>query len=411
MVRTSNWNANHTLHMTGPALVGRQADTQGAAEEITIGSGLSLFGGVLSATGGATNLGAATNTTTVTVTSDTGADATISAATGSAAGVMTAADKTKLDGVASGATANATNAELRDRSTHTGTQAISTVTGLQDALDAKADGAATASALFDKADAAATTSALASKADASATTAALALKADKTQLSHVKVPQITGAILGLPRNGSTIAADGTLTLSETLPFTFSGGPMGVWMYFPAGAVVSGAAGLYWTVMTSGTAGTVYTNYYNPATATAWPAAEPGGPLTAAVGSGAAFTTPVTNITAARCTLPAGTLTPGDVIRWSLTAIGTGAGTKSYTARIGGTQLGSSAPFHSTVVGIETDIVLRAVSNGALSAVVWSTHTAHNVNLAADQILSMDFRGSAGNENILMWCRASLEAAL
>jgi len=40
--------------------------------------------------------------------------------------------------VADGATANATDAALRDRSTHTGSQAISTVTGLQTALDAKA---------------------------------------------------------------------------------------------------------------------------------------------------------------------------------------------------------------------------------------------------------------------------------
>ena len=45
--------------------------------------------------------------------------------------------KTKLDGIAAGATANATDAQLRDRSTHTGTQAISTVTGLQMVLDGK----------------------------------------------------------------------------------------------------------------------------------------------------------------------------------------------------------------------------------------------------------------------------------
>ncbi len=49
------------------------------------------------------------------------------------------ADKIKIDAVASGATANATNAELRDRTTHTGFQAISTVTGLQTALNLKAD--------------------------------------------------------------------------------------------------------------------------------------------------------------------------------------------------------------------------------------------------------------------------------
>jgi hypothetical protein len=45
--------------------------------------------------------------------------------------------KTKLDGIATGATANDTDAQLRDRSTHTGTQAISTVTGLQTVLDGK----------------------------------------------------------------------------------------------------------------------------------------------------------------------------------------------------------------------------------------------------------------------------------
>lgn len=45
--------------------------------------------------------------------------------------------KTKLDGIADGATANATDAQLRDRATHTGTQAIGTVSGLQTALDGK----------------------------------------------------------------------------------------------------------------------------------------------------------------------------------------------------------------------------------------------------------------------------------
>jgi hypothetical protein len=54
----------------------------------------------------------------------------ISAATPGAAGSMSAADKAKLDGVATGATANATNADLRDRTTHTGTQAAGTITGL-----------------------------------------------------------------------------------------------------------------------------------------------------------------------------------------------------------------------------------------------------------------------------------------
>ncbi|WP_413998696.1 pyocin knob domain-containing S74 family peptidase [Flavobacterium sp. W1B] len=49
----------------------------------------------------------------------------------------TTAEKNKLAGIQAGATANSTDAQLRDRATHTGTQAISTVMGLQAAIDAK----------------------------------------------------------------------------------------------------------------------------------------------------------------------------------------------------------------------------------------------------------------------------------
>lgn len=50
----------------------------------------------------------------------------------------TTAEKSKLAGVATGATTNSTDAQLRDRATHTGEQPIASVTGLQSALDAKA---------------------------------------------------------------------------------------------------------------------------------------------------------------------------------------------------------------------------------------------------------------------------------
>lgn len=57
--------------------------------------------------GGATNLGASSSATAITVTSDTGTDATLQGATTSAAGILTAADKAKLDGIAAGAQTNA----------------------------------------------------------------------------------------------------------------------------------------------------------------------------------------------------------------------------------------------------------------------------------------------------------------
>ena len=51
--------------------------------------------------------------------------------------VFTAADDTKLAGIATGATANSTNATLLAKANHTGTQAISTIIGLQTSLDGK----------------------------------------------------------------------------------------------------------------------------------------------------------------------------------------------------------------------------------------------------------------------------------
>ena len=58
-------------------------------------------------------------------------------ATTSVAGLLSGADKAKLDGIATNATANSSDATLLNRANHTGTQAISTISGLQSALDAK----------------------------------------------------------------------------------------------------------------------------------------------------------------------------------------------------------------------------------------------------------------------------------
>lgn len=62
-------------------------------------------------------------------------------ATGSVAGFMSAADKAKLDGIAAGATANAADAALRDRATHTGTQTASTISDFAAAVRAQIESA------------------------------------------------------------------------------------------------------------------------------------------------------------------------------------------------------------------------------------------------------------------------------
>lgn len=73
--------------------------------------------------------------------------ATIGEGTALDPGLISAMDKAKLDGIAAGATANATDAALRDRATHTGEQAIGTITGLVDALAGKATPTDVAAAL------------------------------------------------------------------------------------------------------------------------------------------------------------------------------------------------------------------------------------------------------------------------
>jgi hypothetical protein len=56
----------------------------------------------------------------------------------SAIALAAGSDRDKLDSIATGATQNAPDAALRDRSTHTGSQPISSITGLQAAIDLKA---------------------------------------------------------------------------------------------------------------------------------------------------------------------------------------------------------------------------------------------------------------------------------
>jgi hypothetical protein len=86
----------------------------------------------------ATNISIGNRTAnTIGVYSSTGTGAILPAVSTTEAGLMPATDKVKLNGIATGATANSTDAQLRDRTLHTGVQAIATVTGLQTALDGK----------------------------------------------------------------------------------------------------------------------------------------------------------------------------------------------------------------------------------------------------------------------------------
>lgn len=88
-----------------------------------------------------------------------------------------------------------------------------------------------------------------------------------------------GIPMGLPSSG-TFGTNGALTVTTAFPTTYAN----AYLYFPAGAICAGsAAGLYYTQMSSATAGTVFNNTYTSGVPTV-----PASPttFTCAVGPGA-----------------------------------------------------------------------------------------------------------------------------
>ena len=91
-----------------------------------------------SGAGGATNLTTTSAPTTTTINSDTGTDAIIPATDATNSGLFLPAEKTKLTGIATGATANDTDANLKARANHTGTQLAATISDFATATAATA---------------------------------------------------------------------------------------------------------------------------------------------------------------------------------------------------------------------------------------------------------------------------------
>ena len=180
----------------------------------------------------------------------------------------------------------------------------------------------------------------------------------------------TAIPVGLPGGGS-IGNNGALTLTTALQTTYSS----IYLYFPANAISAGsAAGIYYVVMSSTTAGTIYNNTYTgerptvPSSPTAFSTTGPGA-YTQTVGS---------DITMYSVTIKGGTMGLDGCIsvpRFMVTMPATSGSGKLTKTKLGSTTDYSLAHGATTVfLQASRTIVNRGVANQQImfSAVALST---------------------------------------
>lgn len=165
------------------------------------------------------------------------------------------------------------------------------------------------------------------------------------------------------------------------------------MYLPAGAVVDGLAGFYWTIFSSTTAGSVKTNFVSPATTEFVPYVPAGTPV-AAVGSNSAYVTPTaSDIALINITLPANSVSPGSNIRtFSIITCTNAADDKIIKHLLGSTTVGSQTFTTSTGGTLSTIIFSRTNAKQILglygdSAVVATTFGTVNTGAASKVVIT------------------------
>ncbi|MGZ8442542.1 MAG: hypothetical protein ACXWXZ_04000 [Candidatus Binatia bacterium] len=193
----------------------------------------------------------------------------------------------------------------------------------------------------------------------------------------------------VPSSGS-IGDNGALTGITAMPLAAGDT---AYLYFPANAIAAGsAAGLYYTVMSSTTAGTIYNNAYTsgdplpPATPTAF----------ATTGPGAYTQTTGAAITVRSHTIPGGLLGKnGEIFAKGLQAVPNNANNKTTRQVLGATQLSSSA-----IPSITSRVWLNTIKNANSEAVQFAQNSASDgtnstgavirgaENTASDVTLSM-----------------------
>lgn len=157
---------------------------------------------------------------------------------------------------------------------------------------------------------------------------------NSTQRTFPYILAQSGVPVGIAPNG-TIATNGAVTLGTALPTTYSGG---IWLRFPANAVVGDSTGgIYWCVMSSTTVGTVYAGKIDTASEfVPYIGSTAGGAVT---GSNSAYTQDTSEITLVNVTVPANTLGAYGSLLWQANYLFTNsANNKTMQQRLDGTSI-------------------------------------------------------------------------
>ena len=218
------------------------------------------------------------------------------------------------------------------------------------------------------------------------------------------------AIGGVPmilQASGTVGNNGALSvLSSALDVTYPN----CYLYFAVDKIATGvAAGWYYTVMSSTTAGTVYNNKYVSGTPSI-----PATPVAFATTGGGAYTQVTGSIDALTATLPAGAMGVNGALEFDYRLTCTNnVNAKSYAITLGGTSMFTASL--ASVAGLSQNSLVKNQGKAnrqatyATDDTVGATFTAVDTSIARDVVFSMT-HGTAADWVALITSRITVRPA-
>lgn len=205
-------------------------------------------------------------------------------------------------------------------------------------------------------------------------------------------------------NTGTVATNGTITLGTALPLIYPK----AWLYLPAGAVVGGAAGWYYAVMSSTTVGQVYTPFVATMTQ---PYVPPAYALVAAVGSNSSYTGATgADIQMGGATVPAGLMgTTGSLRYHGLFGHNSTAGNKIEKIKFDTGVVVSSTATTTTGLTVSKKVHNRSAASQVIQAsletgaVVSVAPTLLSVDTTADVVASFTGQLAVATDVCVLEC--------